>query len=716
MRAGSWPIAFLLLAGCGGRPGAPPQAPPEAATARAAAEAWNREAPVDGVDATTAGIVLARAERLLAAGTPDAAAFREAEAAYRAAILKARETREAKSQKLYREAVDAKSRARALRTRLDERRTALGASAAIPGREGAFWGAVRDLAATQVFGSDLMLATDAALEKGDVLFADGHHADARETLGKAAADLETLIGRLADVEVEARAGGVVSEAENAVAAMRVKVAKKPPPPAPLAEAALDAARRAMDEREFARAAERAGEALRLAEKAMRHGEAVEAAKFDRAAAQKALLEWTQAGETENDLSRAARARIEEGDALLEEDPPAASAAFGAAAASFRGALEANREALRARVAELRRKKAPPPLPPDPLDTKRTAEGVRLALEWLAGHQDDDGRWSCSDFMRHDPRGVPRADGGHPLYDPGVTGLALLCFLEAGYSDRGEGEKGYYNINVEHGLRYLRSAQADDGVFGSRATPAFMYNHAIATLAMCEACRRSRDPAQRKSAELAVRYIEHARNKNLAWRYEPKGGDNDTSVTVWCVEALAAAQAAGIEVDAAAWRGALAWVDSMTGEFGRVGYDSRGGSPSRPEDAVKRFPPARSESTTAAGILVRVLAREPPRNDDLVDRGIKLIFDQPPTWAPEAGTIDMYYWRCATRALRLVRSPDWPRWRDLVQAVGLRWQVPSSGAHNAGSWDPVDVWGEDGGRVYATAIMTLALIESGRPAG
>jgi hypothetical protein len=26
----------------------------------------------------------------------------------------------------------------------------------------------------------------------------------------------------------------------------------------------------------------------------------------------------------------------------------------------------------------------------------------------------------------------------------------------------------------------------------------------------------------------------------------------------------------------------------------------------------------------------------------------------------------------------------------------------------GSWDPVDVWGQDGGRVYATAMATMAL--------
>jgi hypothetical protein len=30
------------------------------------------------------------------------------------------------------------------------------------------------------------------------------------------------------------------------------------------------------------------------------------------------------------------------------------------------------------------------------------------------------------------------------------------------------------------------------------------------------------------------------------------------------------------------------------------------------------------------------------------------------------------------------------------------------ANFKGSWDPIDPWGQDGGRVYATAIMVLCL--------
>jgi len=697
MRAGLWPIVLVLLAGCGG-PASPPAPPPEAVAARAAAEDWKREGPAEGIDAVGADQALARAERLLAAGTADADGFRAAEAAYRDAISKARGAREAKRDKAYRDALDARSRARALRTRLDERRTAISASAAMPGREGAFWASVREVASRQVFASDTMLATDVALEKADALFSDGHHEEARERFGKAAVDLESLIGRVAEAEAEARASETLAEAERAVAAMRTRVGKKGPKSARRAEEALDAARRAADARDFPRVAERAGEATRFAEKAQQHDAALDAAKVDRSAAQKALAEWTAAGEAENSRSKAGREQMREGEAQLDEDPAAASASFEAASASFLAALAENRSALRTRLAQLRVKKEPPPLPPDPLDTKRTAEAVRLALDWLARHQDD---------------GLDRADTGGPLYDAGTTGLALLCFLEAGYSDRGEGEGGYYNINVEQGLRWLKEAQADDGVFGTRATHGFMYNHAIATLAMSEGFRRTKDPGHKRSAELGIRYIEHARNPELAWRYDPRGGDNDTSITVWCVEALSAARAAGIDVDAAAWRGAVAWVDSMTDEEGRVGYNTKGSSPSRLENTVARFPPERSESMTAAGILVRVLCRESPPNAGAIASGTKLIFDQPPSWVPESGTVDMYYWRCASRALRLSKCPDWYRWSELVQKVGLRWQVPTSGAHNAGSWDPVDPWGEDGGRVYSTAMMTLTLLESGR---
>ncbi|MCK6461949.1 MAG: hypothetical protein L6Q95_18870, partial [Planctomycetes bacterium] len=51
---------------------------------------------------------------------------------------------------------------------------------------------------------------------------------------------------------------------------------------------------------------------------------------------------------------------------------------------------------------------------------------------------------------------------------------------------------------------------------------------------------------------------------------------------------------------------------------------------------------------------------------------------------------------------------WTRWRAALEAALLRSQhAPGAGART-GSWDPIDPWGEDGGRVYSTALMALAL--------
>ncbi|MCZ6573962.1 MAG: HEAT repeat domain-containing protein, partial [Planctomycetota bacterium] len=141
------------------------------------------------------------------------------------------------------------------------------------------------------------------------------------------------------------------------------------------------------------------------------------------------------------------------------------------------------------------------------------EGIGGGLEWLAAHQDVDGNgmWDCDAFMKHDPAG-DKCDGpGRALYDPGVTGLALLAFLGAGCTDR---DTPYAN-NVHMGLRYLSSIQDVEGCFGPRNNQHFVYNHAIATLAMCEAWAMTRNPRYKKPAQDGLNWISRARNPGLA---------------------------------------------------------------------------------------------------------------------------------------------------------------------------------------------------------
>jgi len=341
----------------------------------------------------------------------------------------------------------------------------------------------------------------------------------------------------------------------------------------------------------------------------------------------------------------------------------------------------------------------------------TEDAVELGLKWLADHQDveADGRWDCDDFAKHDPAD-DKCDGpGGALYDVGVTGLSILAFLGAGYTDRGSARENKYAKNVRNALRFLMQSQDDDGCFGSRSSQHFMYNHAIAGLAMCEAYWMTRNPRYKKPAQEALQFIGRSRNPYLAWRYEPRGGENDTSVTGWMVMALKSGKFAGLEVDPDAFEGARQWIDKMTDpEFGNCGYNMPGGSPARPEGLQDKFPPEKSQSMTAVGILTRIFLGEDPRTSEMIRKGADLCVENPPVWNTDDGSIDMYYWYYATLAIFQVGGSHWKNWNKAMVPSIVKNQHGKSNGARTGSWDPIGPWGNDGGRVYSTATMVMCL--------
>ena len=341
----------------------------------------------------------------------------------------------------------------------------------------------------------------------------------------------------------------------------------------------------------------------------------------------------------------------------------------------------------------------------------TEDAVELGLKWLADHQDVDGAglWDADAFPKHDPAN-DKCDGlGQPLYDVGVTGLALLAFLGAGYTDRGSDRENKYAKNVRAGLRYLMTVQDDAGVFGPRRSQHFIYNHAIATLALCEAYGRTRNPRYRKPAQEGLNFISMARNPYLAWRYKPRGGENDTSVTGWMVMALKSGKYGGLDIDPDAFEGARQWIDKMTDpESGRCGYNMPGGAPSRPEGMQDRFPPEKSRSMTAAGMLTRIFLGEDPRNSPMIRKGADLCLERRPTWNPDDGSIDMYYWYYATLAMFQVGGTPWKKWNLAMKDAIVKHQHPQGSGARTGSWDPIGPWGREGGRVYSTATMVMCL--------
>ncbi len=365
-------------------------------------------------------------------------------------------------------------------------------------------------------------------------------------------------------------------------------------------------------------------------------------------------------------------------------------------------------------------------------TRRTRvdaeKSVDLALAWLAAHQSPNGGWEAAGFANW-CNGKPnndvtkRPDGlGKALYDVGVTGLATMAFLGAGHTHRGEGK---YADTVSRALRYLRTVQDREGCFGPRATQQYMYNHAMASLAVIEAYGMTRSPVLLQTARRAIDFIQKARNPYMAWRYGVRPGDNDTSVTTWMVMCLRSAsvvnraaivkgEEAPLPVDPQAFVGAKTWLDKVTDpDYGRVGYVMRGTGSARPQELVDRFPGEKSEAMTAAGILCRVFMGEDPRKSDVIKKGAQLCAKLPPVWNPADGSIDMYYWYYGTLAMYQVGGKHWQRWSQAVRTQILANQrLDTQACGYKGSWDPVGPWGLDGGRVYSTALLCMiAQVES-----
>jgi len=333
----------------------------------------------------------------------------------------------------------------------------------------------------------------------------------------------------------------------------------------------------------------------------------------------------------------------------------------------------------------------------------TEQALKDGLEWLKNHQEADGLWDCDGFMHLDPPDDPCTGPGDPLHDVGVTGLALLAFL----GDGNTMSKGPYKDVVTRGVKWLREQQDyESGLFGEEIGHTFLYDHAIASLAMCEAYYFSKSPLIRGVAQNAVSYILKARNPYGAWRYDvPPIGENDTSVTGWMVFALKSAEEADLKIEKEAFAGALSWIDEVTDPAtGRVGYDAPGSMSSRIPGVNDNFPPEKGEAMTAVGLLCRIFLGQDPKSTPIMQKHAELMLKTLPKW--EEGGNDMYYWYYGSYAMFQMGGTHWDKWNDAMKSAVLESQR-HDGAHK-GSWDPAGPWGKPGGRVYSTATMVLCL--------
>jgi HEAT repeat protein len=397
-----------------------------------------------------------------------------------------------------------------------------------------------------------------------------------------------------------------------------------------------------------------------------------------------------------------RRRAAEALGAVGADPKVALPALGAVLADANARAQVEAAVAMGRVAVA----AAHPVETAPPATGTLGRSIEDGLGWLDRHQGPrGGLWYAAGFHACCDKDQECSGAGENGYDIGVTGLATLAFLGAGETH----QSGAHRENVQRALKALRETQDAEGCFGARTTQHWIYLHATSTLAVAEAYRMTSSPFLREPASRGLQFLLKAQNPYLAWRYSfPPDGDNDTSVTGWAIRALAAGRRAGFAVEDQVFRNAVSWVEKMTEpEFGRTGYQQRGGPPARTNEVMARFPPDRSEAITAEAVCIRLDAGNTAQSDPMLRRSADLVAQKPPRWDAD-GSVDLYYWFHGTDALRRVGGAAWDGWRNALVAALVPHQDRSSAGCARGSWAPEDPWGTEGGRVYSTSMALLSL--------
>jgi hypothetical protein len=329
--------------------------------------------------------------------------------------------------------------------------------------------------------------------------------------------------------------------------------------------------------------------------------------------------------------------------------------------------------------------------------------VERALDWLARHQDPDGRWDGGvaryddgspakgddDFTVHCPPG--ETCFGECAYweaDTALSGLALLTYLGAGYTHT----EGRYAETVGKGIDYLLKQQRPDGDLRGRSRVVGMYCHAMATLSLCEAYALTGDGRLRAPAERAVTFLVSSRARDgLAWRYEPGAPVGDTSILGWVVMGLKSAKEVGIPTpnEASVRRGTLRWLDQVAAGV------SKGLARYQPSDDVT------PTMTAEAWVCRQFLGVGGPgaASSEAAQFLLQNESDRGPT--------NVYYWYYATLALYQHGGEDWDRWNSKIRDRIVQLQCKTG--HQTGSWEPDgSIYGAKGGRIYCTTLAALTL--------
>jgi Ca-activated chloride channel homolog len=244
-------------------------------------------------------------------------------------------------------------------------------------------------------------------------------------------------------------------------------------------------------------------------------------------------------------------------------------------------------------------------------------------------------------------GWPAEKGG--AMNPGATALGLLVHLGGGFKSASPVPHG---PAVKDGIAVLLRAQEKTGRLGGPA------EHALATLALCEAAWMDGHAAAREAAGRAIGH--------LVGLQRADGSFGDLITTGWAGMALSSARHAKIPFDPAAEAALRRWIDAT-------------------DIAAPR--------AAAVTTLLRLLAGA---KGDEVRKGIDVCLAH----LPDRAAPDEVYWYFATLAVFQHGGSAWRKWNEAMVDAIVRTQGPDRG------WDPSP--DAPYGRFGATTLCILCL--------
>ena len=314
-------------------------------------------------------------------------------------------------------------------------------------------------------------------------------------------------------------------------------------------------------------------------------------------------------------------------------------------------------------------------------TKQTEIAVQNGLRWLARHQNADGGWGCGSYVRQcqDPScSAHRGAADVTDYPMAAAAFGLLPYLASGQT---HASKGPYQRVIFNGLRWMSSHQEPKtGRLG-----ATMYEHGLATIALCEAYGLSKDQKLKDGAQFAVNYIQQTQHSEGGWRYGPNQ-PGDVSVVGWQMMALKSAQMAGLTVNKVTLDKAQKFLQTCAkGKSGGLFSYMPDGGP--------------TATMSAVGLLCNQYSGM-KRSDPAMTEGMNFVLENLP--AAQKNAYFMYY---ATQVMHNLPGPEWDQWNRAARRMLITSQLKEGCA--AGSWSN-EGQVHSAGPLMVTSIHTLTL--------